>query len=113
MYAGRPSFESINTMALIDMQMNEPPPRLSSYRPEITSPIEATLLRALAKNPEERPTAHEIAITLREELDVPLGTTGTHARSAPKIGPKIVLPLAPDEPSRTMLRARKPAAVAT
>jgi serine/threonine protein kinase len=113
MFAGRPPFESQNTLALIDMHLHDAPPRLSTFRPDVSPRVDALLAEMLEKDPEQRPTSGEVGDKLRDELDVPLGTTATRTRKGGRSGPKVILPLSPDEPSRTMVnppRATRPAA---
>src|SRR5581483_64942 len=52
--AGRIPFEAETPMAVLLAQVHQPPPRLAEFVPEIAAPLEAVLLRALAKDPDAR-----------------------------------------------------------
>jgi serine/threonine-protein kinase len=54
MLTGRVPFEAETPMAVLFKQIQDPPPPLSSVRPELPRPLEAVLLKALAKNPADR-----------------------------------------------------------
>jgi tRNA A-37 threonylcarbamoyl transferase component Bud32 len=52
--AGRPPFEAPNQMALMNQIYNHEPLALTSLRNDVTPELDAVVLRALAKHPEER-----------------------------------------------------------
>ncbi|MCB0193201.1 MAG: serine/threonine protein kinase [Anaerolineae bacterium] len=56
MFAGRPPFEAKGKrpMDVAEMHVNEPPPRLRTFRPDLHRAVEAVILKALVKIPEAR-----------------------------------------------------------
>jgi Protein kinase domain len=71
MVAGRLPFESQERgdLAYIRMQMLRQPARLTEFAPFISGELEEAVDRAMAKTPEDRPTAAEFADKLHELLD--------------------------------------------
>ena len=71
MIAGTPPFTGATSWAVAVKQLNEPPPSLRLQRADVPASVEATILRALAKRPEDRFTsasalAQEFSVGLRE-----------------------------------------------
>jgi eukaryotic-like serine/threonine-protein kinase len=62
---GRPLFEDPNPFITLQRQINEPPRPPSAMVPGLDPALEATILKALAKRPEDR---HQSVIELWEEL---------------------------------------------
>ncbi|MEV4435417.1 serine/threonine-protein kinase [Streptomyces sp. NPDC049585] len=58
---GGPPFWDDNPTTLLYMHVDSPPEPPRNHRPEIPQAFEAYLLRMLAKAPEDRPTAQEVA----------------------------------------------------
>ncbi|WP_431967705.1 serine/threonine protein kinase [Nocardia sp. bgisy134] len=54
MLTGTVPFEASNPVAVIQGHMQQPPPRLSTVRPGLPPALDAVLLRALAKRPDDR-----------------------------------------------------------
>ncbi|MEV0030795.1 protein kinase [Nocardia sp. NPDC050793] len=54
MLTGTVPFEASNPVAVIQGHMQQPPPRLSAVRPGLPPALDAVLLRALAKRPDDR-----------------------------------------------------------
>ncbi len=54
MLCGTPPFNSEGFGALVNMHINEPPPRASKQRPDIPAGVERIILRMLAKKAEDR-----------------------------------------------------------
>jgi serine/threonine-protein kinase len=54
MLCGAPPFVSEGFGALVNMHINEPPPRVSKQRPDVPPAVERLILRMLAKKAEER-----------------------------------------------------------
>lgn len=61
MLVGRRPFSSPDLLELIRMHVNMPPRPLHEIIPELPRAAEAVVLRALAKDPQSRPTAAEMA----------------------------------------------------
>ncbi len=58
-----------DTLAVITKQLHEPPPPLRTSTPDLPAPLEAVVLRALSKNPEQRfSTGAELAAAIRQAL---------------------------------------------
>jgi CheY-like chemotaxis protein len=51
--SGRPPFEAENDAAMAEKHAHAPPPHVSSFRPEL-APFDVVLMRALAKDPDDR-----------------------------------------------------------
>ena len=67
--SGGPPFSRDEDMAVLYAQVSEPPPRLTSRRPELPPAVDDVLLRALAKAPEDRyASCGEFADALRVAL---------------------------------------------
>ncbi|MFT4215974.1 MAG: serine/threonine-protein kinase [Micropruina sp.] len=62
MLTGRPPFEGDQAVVVASNQINTPPPRLLSRRPDAPAALDALVARLLSKNPLERP---DTAATLR------------------------------------------------
>ena len=63
---GRPPFVADSQISLVAKTLEEAPPPPSSLNAEVPAPLEALILRALSKDPTERPQS---ALLLLEELD--------------------------------------------
>jgi len=68
MLTGRLPFipSSADPLALVAMQAEEDPPPLRTRRPDIPLPLEKLVFQALARNPNGRPTADELARKLTQ-----------------------------------------------
>jgi serine/threonine-protein kinase len=55
MLAGEPAFDGPNAQAIVARVVSEPPPVLTSVRPDLPANIEASLRQALDKSPDRRP----------------------------------------------------------
>ena len=66
MLSGRLPFvaDGADPMALIYMHQTEPPPSLRAGLPGISAALEAVVVQALRKEPDQRPTAEELARNL-------------------------------------------------
>ena len=70
---GRAPFERDQGMAVLMAHLSEPPPLLSSRRPDLLGPADQVLARGMAKVPEKRyGSCQEFADTLRDTLGLPL-----------------------------------------
>jgi len=54
---GRPPFLGDDSVSIIGQHLNNPPVNPSFYRPDVPRPLEALILRLLAKDPQKRPTS--------------------------------------------------------
>lgn len=73
MLAGRPPFEITgnNVMSLLNAHVNQPPPPLADFNPQVPLALESVVLRALSKDPEDRySTADQMANELQEALGI-------------------------------------------
>jgi serine/threonine-protein kinase len=99
MLTGAPPFQSTGYGPVIAMHLNEPPRPPSQLNPAIPAQVEAIILKALAKKPDER-------FATMEEMQAALASAATQA---PVELPRTeVLPIAPppigaDPPARTQL----------
>jgi CheY-like chemotaxis protein len=73
MLAGRLPFipSTADPLALVAMQAEEDPPPLRVRRPDVSPYLEALVLKALARNPEARPTADQLARRLARAVADP------------------------------------------
>ena len=69
MIAGRLPFESKGPLQAIRMQMLKQPAHLREFAPNISPELEQAVNSAMAREPEQRPTASEFAVTLRGLLE--------------------------------------------
>jgi serine/threonine protein kinase len=70
--SGAPPFQRDHGVAAVYAHLSEPPPSLSSARPELPEAVDAVLTRALAKNPADRyPSCRDFTESLREVLWLP------------------------------------------
>jgi len=79
MLCGSPPFERDQRMAVLWAQLSEPPPTLTSRRPDLPQAVNEVMAKALAKSPEDRyPRCSEFAAALRSacavaDADAPFG----------------------------------------
>jgi hypothetical protein len=66
---GHPPFEAESPYALVLHHVHSPPPRPRDERPDLPPAVEAVILKALAKDPDDRyPTTAALASALRQSL---------------------------------------------
>lgn len=66
---GRYPFEHDSPGQVISMQLNDPPPKPSEFRPDVNSDLDAVVLKALEKEPEKRwPSALEFKAALKQAV---------------------------------------------
>lgn len=69
MLTGRTPFSGENALAIIYKHVSEPPPPLRSLDPNISKAMESVVLRAMAKDPDDRyQTARDLRRALRETV---------------------------------------------
>lgn len=62
---GRPPFTATSSLAVAHSQAFDTPPSLLELAPDAPPALDALLRSMLAKNPDERPSAHEVAVEMR------------------------------------------------
>lgn len=92
MLTGRPPFEGDQAVAVASHQINSPPPRLLSRRPDAPPALDALVARLLSKNPAERPGTDAVLEALGRI------TTDPNARTVP-FTPPLQPPPAPSVPA--------------
>ena len=79
--AGSRPFERDSELSVVFAHLNEPPPRLSDYRPELSAAFDEVFATALAKSPDERySTCGELVAAARAALRGELPTRRTRFR---------------------------------
>jgi len=84
MLAGRLPFESSSPMDLLGMHIHTPPPRIRSLVPDVPGDLEALILKAMSKKPEDRPRdAFEMRAVLGKllEMEAYRNTVGVPVRA--------------------------------
>ena len=71
MVTGRPPFLGDDSIAIIGQHINTPPVAPTWHNSNCPRPLEALLLRLLAKNPDERPESATDVLTVLEGLELP------------------------------------------
>jgi len=72
MLTGKVPFSDTNSVAVLMQHVNAPPRRVCEFRPDVSAAVEAAVMKALAKEREQRyETATEMARALRLALDHP------------------------------------------
>ena len=97
MLSGRPPFEGETALALALQHVQNTPPDLQALRPDVDPELIQTVMRLLAKNPEERfASAADLIRTIKKmaerlalsvSLDHPIPLSGIFVDHAPLIGP--------------------------
>ncbi len=86
MFTGQVPFDAQDPLDIAMMHMSQEPPLPRSLRPELPSALEAVLLKALAKKPEDRyPSGAELAAAIEAALAAPIAET----RPMPSFGKTI------------------------
>jgi eukaryotic-like serine/threonine-protein kinase len=103
MLTGKVPFTGDSAIEIAMKHLNEPPKPPSKVRPEVPEELDAVVLRALAKNPEDRyQTAEEFSEDLhRVEAGLPLAPETSEAATALLTG--VTVPLASDDGSTEVL----------
>ena len=103
MLTGKVPFSGDSAIEIAMKHLNEPPKPPSKIRPEVPEELDAVVLRALAKNPEDRyQTAEEFSEDLhRVEAGLPLAPETSEAATALLTG--VAVPLAGDGGSTEVL----------
>ncbi|MBN1921475.1 MAG: protein kinase [Anaerolineae bacterium] len=86
--AGQVPFDADTPYAVILKHISAPLPSARSLRPELPEAVERVILKALAKDPEDRfPTALSLAQALRQALDGKTSETETPLEEEPAMAP--------------------------
>jgi eukaryotic-like serine/threonine-protein kinase len=95
MLAGRPPFVSEGFGELLNMHLNEAPPSLRQFAPQVSPQVEAAILRMLAKKPEQRyQSMAEVRAALASAAGLPHPISPEH-----KLGDTGRLGIRPTSPS--------------
>ena len=76
MVAGRPPFLGEGPLAIVGQHVNTRPVTPTWHNPECPKPLEAMILRLLAKDPTERPQSARDVLTALESIDVSANVEG-------------------------------------
>ena len=83
MLAGRPPFLADDTLSIISQHVNAPPLAPSWHSPEVGPPLDALVLRLLAKSPEGRPaSASELSAAFTVIASAPAEASAFSSRAA-------------------------------
>jgi eukaryotic-like serine/threonine-protein kinase len=96
MLAGHVPFDAPTPSAVIIQHAIDPPRRLTHFCPNISSSLEAVVLRALAK---DRQSRQQSAMQLCNELDAAISVARLAQTSAPSLAVSSAPPLPPPSPS--------------
>lgn len=96
---GRPPFQGATSLAVVQQHVDATPVPPVRLRPDIPQPLSDYVLRLLAKDPTQRPSAEEAADRLGSlaRRPSPARPAGTHATQAPVAAAS--LPLRPTSPA--------------
>ncbi|OQA14416.1 MAG: Serine/threonine-protein kinase PrkC [Chloroflexi bacterium ADurb.Bin360] len=102
---GQVPFDADTPYAVILKHISAPLPSVRSLRPELPEAVERVILKALAKDPEDRfPTALSLAQALRQALDgTALGTTALSTTESKAVADEEELTATPHRRSRWVL----------
>jgi len=107
---GQEPFSADTPMALMLKHINQPLPSIREIRPEIPEPIEAVIVRATAKNPDDRySSAGDVARAFSEALRIApfVGGTGDHPTVPPNTPHRLTPPpVTPRSSTQPMLDDR-------
>jgi serine/threonine-protein kinase len=76
--AGKPPIDGENVIAIMNAHVKEPPRPLRELRADLDAAVEESIMRCLAKDPAQRPTAGVLAEAMAKRLGKP-GATATRA----------------------------------
>ncbi|MGN6370334.1 MAG: serine/threonine protein kinase [Phycisphaerae bacterium] len=95
---GKPPFVARDREQLLKAHLESPPPNICALRPDLPESLGKVVSRALAKEPEERPTADMLAKQLRAHtIPIGSGSVVTPPATSPFVSPASIAP-APASP---------------
>jgi tRNA A-37 threonylcarbamoyl transferase component Bud32 len=103
---GDPPFSGDSFVAIALRHVNDPAPSVAARRPDVPLRVDTAVHRALAKEPDDRPTMDELVDELRSCLQE-LGAPDREATAIMAGGPRVPRRAAPAEPPEREPRARK------
>ncbi|HXY30674.1 MAG TPA: protein kinase [Gemmatimonadaceae bacterium] len=84
MLAGTAPFSGENPQAIFAAQVTRTPEALASVRPDVPEPFARAIMRALEKNPADRPPSAEALLAEIEPYSTPSGTAARAAATLPR-----------------------------
>ncbi len=94
MLAGEPPFRREQDLGLMWAQLAEPPPLLTSLRPDLPEAIDQVLTRAMAKSPDDRyQSCLDFAVSLAAACGLEWGATGQLLAGRLRAGRRPAAPL--------------------
>ncbi|MFT3876053.1 MAG: Stk1 family PASTA domain-containing Ser/Thr kinase [Propioniciclava sp.] len=106
---GRPPFQGDSPVSVAYQHVREQPVPPSTLDAEVTAPMDAVVLKALAKDPDDR---YASAAEMRDDVQRILGGQRVEATLPPPVPPLVATPQAP-APATAMLSADPPTAEQT
>ena len=108
-----PPFRSEQSAAVIYAQLSQPPPPLSSRRPDLPASGDEVMSRALAKPPQDRyHSCGEFAAALRAALGLRPAGSGPHSQPPDRPATEIAIPATRTSPTATPPAGRDVGAIA-
>ena len=91
MLTGRRPFQAETTEAVLQRQIEDPPPRPREVNPGIPGPVEDVLMRALSKSPDDRyPTVRDFADALSQAAERTRGVTLETKAALANVAPNLL-----------------------
>jgi serine/threonine-protein kinase len=91
MFTGQLPFDAKEPLEIALLHLNQPPPQPRSLRPDLPLALEAVLLKALAKAPEDRyQTGSELAAAIETAAVLPAASPSSKLSSTRKTIPQRV-----------------------
>ncbi len=110
---GRLPFESDSPMGLVMQHINDPVPPPSRFAPKLPGPLEAIILKTLAKRPEGRyASASALALELRNAMRLESPAVTTTTVSMPTVGQEAAAPPTPPTPTTPVVKSAAQAGLA-
>ncbi len=108
MVTGQLPFQSESPMGMVMQHINESPPPLEQFAPSLLPALDAVIMKALAKQPEERfASAAEMAAALRQIIGIEAFMGAPTVSPPPTTSPLPVVPLTPPSSGAVVRPARQ------